>query len=34
MEDYNTIIEGFKTDFETNNDLNDKKVNTLRSNIS
>ena len=33
MNDYNSIIESFKIDFETNNNLNDKKVNTLRSNI-
>lgn len=34
IEQYNVIISGIKTDFETNNDLNEKKVNTLRSTIS
>jgi hypothetical protein len=33
MDDYNSIIDSFKLDFETNNELNDKKVLSLRSSI-
>ena len=34
MDEYNSVVEGYQIDFKTNNDLNEKKVNTLRSNIS
>lgn len=34
IDEYNAMITGLRTDFETNNDLNEKKVTTLKSNIS